>query len=517
MKPETRARILRASRSNPTRGRARLLALALSCVLLTACAAVGPDYREPPPVDVGGGWTLPLANESQSVDLSRWWSALDDPTLDRLIATALTRNLDLRQAAARIDEARALRDRVTGEASPTVGASASINRRRQSENGPLPVGRIPGLDATQTIYDAGFDATWEADLFGAKRRSVEGARARLQATEADAQGVRMRVVAEVARTWFTAIGSRYELRAEQASLDTLRQTMELVRRRRALGDASDADVEAARAQWAAVNALIPDIVARQRAAVLGLGLLLGSPPERELALLDGPLAPGALRALPVGKRADILRRRPDVLAAERRLAASSADIGVATAELFPKLTIGVGGGFQALSTGNWFDASSSRFSILPLISWRLFDGGRVRAEIRAREAAERQAALAYEQAVLAALGDAERALSDYHGGLDTLESRNVALNASRASYDHAKARYAAGDIALVELLAAQRSLHEAETAAARAHTHAAVQLVALYKALGGGWDAPMASSTTGPMLQGDTGARSIISHARVDQ
>ena len=184
-----------------------------------------------------------------------------------------------------------------------------------------------------------------------------------------------------------------------------------------------------------------------------------------------------------------------MLAAERRLAASSADIGVATAELFPKLSIGVGGGFQALSTGDWFDASSSRFSILPLISWRLFDGGRVRAEIRAREAAEQQAALAYEQAVLAALGDAERALGDYHGGLDTLERRGMALDAARTSYGHAKARYAAGDIALVELLAAQRSLHEAETAAARAHTNAAVQLVALYKALGGGWDVSTTAST----------------------
>jgi outer membrane protein TolC len=280
--------------------------------------------------------------------------------------------------------------------------------------------------------------------------------------------------------------------------------LELVRLRHALGDASAADVEAAYAQWTAVNALIPDIEARQRAAVLSLGVLLGAPPERELALLDSPLAPSTLRALPVGERADMLRRRPDVLAAERRLAASSADIGVATAELFPKLSIGVGGGFQALSTGDWFDASSARFSILPMISWRLFDGGRVRAEIRAREAAERQAALAYEQAVLAALGDAERALVDYHSGLDTLARRGMSLDAARTSYGHARTRYAAGDIALVELLAAQRSLHEAETAAARAHTNAAVQLVALYKALGGGWDVSTAAPTATHSLRGAT-------------
>lgn len=494
MTAQARTLLSHAPSAESTPRRLRPLALALSCMLLTACTAVGPNYREPPPVDIGSGWTLPLANASQSADLARWWSTLNDPVLDRLVATALAQNMDLRQAAARVDEARALRDRVAGGRLPSVGAGASVNRRGQSKNGPLPVGRIPGLDATQTIYDAGFDAAWEVDLFGARQRALEGASARLQATEVEAQGVRLRVVAEVARTWFSAVGAGYELQAQQATLATLQQTLDLVRLRHARGDASAADVEAAHAQWAAVNALIPDIQARRRAAVLGLGVLLGAPPERELALLDGPVTPCTLRALPVGERADLLRRRSDVLAAERRLAASSADIGVATAELFPKLSIGVGGGFQALDTGHWFDASSSRFSILPLISWRLFDGGRVRAEIRAREAAERQAALAYEQTVLAALGDAERALGDYHSGLDTLERRGMALDAARASYGHAKARYAAGDIALVELLVAQRALHEAETAAARARTSAAVQLVALYKALGGGWETPGTAS-----------------------
>ena len=194
-----------------------------------------------------------------------------------------------------------------------------------------------------------------------------------------------------------------------------------------------------------------------------------------------------LPALPLGERADILRRRPDVLAAERRLAASSADVGVATAELFPKLSIAAGGGFQALSPGDWFDPSSRRFSMMPLISWRLFDGGRVRAEIRARKAAQRQAALGYEQAVLTALGEAERTLGDYDAGLDALARRRAALEASRRSFGHSKARFAAGDISRLELLAAERLLHEAETAQIRQRAVTAVQLVALFKAIGGGW------------------------------
>ncbi len=501
MKAVTRTRPCVEPAVNRTPTRLRALAPVLAALLLGACTTVGPNYRSPPPVDTGEGWSQPLAGKAEAADLAHWWSALGDPVLDRLIDTALKQNLDLRQAAARIDEVRALRDRTAGERAPRVGTSASVERHRFSENGPLPISRIPGLHATETIYDAGFDASWEADLFGGRQRALEGASARLQASEAEAQGVRIRIVAEVARTWFTAVGAAYELRAQQATLDTLARTQELVRLRHAQGDASAADVQAAYAQWAAADAALPDIRARRRAAVLGLGVLLGEPPERELALLDAPLTLLTLRAMPVGERADVLRRRPDVLAAERRLAASSADIGVATAELFPKLSIGAGGGFQALGTGDWFDASSARFSILPLISWRLFDGGRVRAEIRAREASGRQAALAYEHAVLSALGDAERALGDYQGGLDTLARRRLALDAASASEGYARARYAAGDIALVELLVAQRSFYEAETASARAYSGAAVQLVALYKALGGGWDAPPGPSpTSNPVL-----------------
>ena len=490
--------------------RLRPVTLLLSSVILTACA-VGPDYDAPPLVATGDSWSQADTVTSAPTDLARWWSTLGDPVLERLIDSALAANLDLRVAAARIDEARALRDRVVGEQLPVAGASASVNRQRQSENGPVPVGSMPGLEATQTIYDAGFDAAWEADLFGAKQRALEGASARLQAAEADAHGVRMRIVAEVARAWFTAAGAGQELQVQQAILQTLEHTLKLVRQRQTLGDAPTSDVDAAYAQWAAAHAALPDIQARQRAAVLSLGVLLGAPPERELALLNTATTPLTLLALPVGERADVLRRRPDVLAAERRLAASTADIGVATAELFPKLSIGVGGGFQALATGDWFNSSSTRFSILPLISWRLFDGGRVRAEIRAREATGQQAALAYEQAVLTALGEAERALSDYHAGLDTLNRRQETLDATRRSYGHAKARYAAGDIALVELLAAERVLHEAETANVHAHTTATVQLVALYKALGGGWDAPVTQPDTSTPIQG-LGA-SILSRA----
>jgi len=455
-------------------------------LLLGACA-VGPDYREPLPVDTGSGWTQPAEDARVPAELATWWATLGDPTLERLVNVALSGNLDLRQAQARIREARALRDRAAGGYAPSVAAGGSVNRRRQSENGPLPIGSIPGLERDQTIYDAGFDAAWEIDLFGRTRRAVESAEASVQAAQADANDVRISVAAEVARSYLALRGAQRELAAREASLAALQQTLDLVRRRFDVGDAAQADVDASRARLAAVSAGLPGIRARQRAAALGLGVLLGAPPERELALLDTSATEIVLAPIPVGERADILRRRPDVRAAERRLAARTADIGVASAELFPKLSIGAGGGFQSLDAGNLFESASQTYSIIPLISWRIFDGGRVRAEIHASEARQQQAALAYEKTVLAALGDAERALSNYQLSLEAVQRQSVALEAARSSYAHARTRFNAGDIALTDLLAEERVLRDAEDAYVRTHTAGAIDLVSLFKALGGGW------------------------------
>lgn len=466
-----------------------------TCALLLGACAVGPDYREPPPLDTGGGWAQPADAAQAPVDLSTWWTSLGDPTLDRLVSAALSDNLDVRLAEARIREARALRARAAGGYAPTVAASGSVNRRRQSENGPLPIGSIPGLERDQTIYDVGFDAAWEVDLFGQARRAVQSADASVQAAQADALAARVSVAAEVARSYVSLRGAQRELVAREAAVEALQKTLDLVRRRFAVGDAAQADVDTAQARLAAAAATLPAIHARMRAAALGLGVLLGAPPERELALLDTAAPEIALSPMPVGERADVLRRRPDVRAAERRLAASTADIGVATAELFPKLSIGAGGGFQSLDSGNLFESASETFAIVPLIAWRLFDGGRVRAEIHASEARQQQAALAYEQTVLAALADAERALSDYRLGLDALGRQRAAVEAARRSYGHAQARFKAGDIALTDQLAEERALRDVEDAYVRTHTEATIDLIALFKALGGGWDVHVSAAS----------------------
>jgi len=462
------------------------IAIALIITLLAGCA-VGPDYR-PVDVDAGTGWTEAGAGGVISdADLAQWWRRFGDPTLDRLVETALDQNLDIREAVARVAEVRALRDAVAGGYWPVVNANGSVSRRRLSENGPFPVGQIPGYPRNQTVYDIGFDASWEIDVFGGTRRAVEAADARLEAANESLRAARLSVVAETARVYLTLRGAQHERQALNAAVDASRASTDLVRQQLAAGEVPEAALAQAEASLASVETQLPVIEAQVRTAALSLGILLGELPESEAGLADTGAAYAELAPLPVGERADILRRRPDVRAAERQVAAATADIGVATAELFPKFGIAAGGGFESLETGNFFDSGSQRFDITPFISWRIFDGGRIHAQINAREARQQAAALQYEKQVKAALTDAERALTRYNLGLVALEHQDNAVAAARRNYGFADARYRAGEISLLELLDAESALRAAESAYALTHTRAATDLVALFKALGGGW------------------------------
>ncbi len=463
------------------------IAIPLLITFLAGCA-VGPDYR-PAEVDTGTGWTTPEATaEVTPADLARWWRQFEDPTLDRLVETALAQNLDLRQAAARVAEVRALRDATAGRYWPVVNANASASRRRVSANGPFPVDNIPGYPRNQTVYDTGFDASWELDVFGGTRRAVEAADARLEAAREELQAARLSIAAETARVYLALRGAQHEQQALEAAVTASRKSTDLVRQQFAAGEVPEAALAEAEASLAAVEAQLPLMEAQVRIAALSLGILLGELPETEFGLADTTTEYAALAPLPVGERADLLRRRPDVRAAERQVAAATADIGVSTAELFPKFGIAAGGGFESLHTGNFFDSGSQRFDLTPFISWRIFDGGRVHAQIHASEARAEAAALEYEKAVKGALTDAERALTRYNLGLSALEHQKTAIAAARRSYDFATARYRAGEISLLELLDAERSLHAAENIYAQTHTRTATDLVALFKALGGGWE-----------------------------
>jgi NodT family efflux transporter outer membrane factor (OMF) lipoprotein len=464
----------------------RTVMIASLAAMLAACA-VGPKY-ERPDVETGEGWIAPLEATGTDVGLASWWQSFDDPVLERLVDRALARNLDIRQAEARVAEARALRAVVAGGQYPAANVGASVSRQKLSENGLLPIGQIPGIERDNTFYEPRFDARWELDLFGRTRQAVAAADARVQAAEEQQRGVRLTVAAETARAYFALRGAQHVLEARRAAVAATRESARLVKVRFEAGADPEAAVVAADAQLSALEATLPALEAQERTAALSIGVLAGDLPESELGLAGETPDFVALAPIPVGERADILRRRPDVRAAERGLAAATNDLDAATAQLFPDIVFAGNAGYQSLETGNLFDTTSQIATLGLSISWHLFDGGRLRAQVHANEARVEQAALAYEKSVLAALTDAERAMARYSFGLEALGHQSAAMAAARRNYTFASDRYRAGDISQLELFDAERTLRNAEDAYARTHTQAATDLVALFKALGGGWD-----------------------------
>jgi len=463
----------------------RYIALIMLSFLMTACA-VGPEYSAPPEVDLGKGWVASDAQSDQSLP-DRWWEMLGDATLTRLIEQGLSHNLDVRMAVARIDEARARQGVAESALIPAVGSHASDTMRRQSRNGPLPIGKTPGINRDQTIYDIGLDAAWEIDLFGRVRNGVTSAKAQIEASEADAAAIRLSVAAEIARSYFTLRGNQQQRHERLAAIGTLEQTLKLVYQRVEAGDLPAIEAERISAQLDAINTSLSLLDGQIRAATLALGTLLGGLPEQALHVVSEEGETLALPDIPLGQRADLLRRRPDIRASERRLAVSTAGIALEMAEQFPKLTIAAGGGFQSLTPTTLLDGGSQTLALTPLISWRIFDGGRIKAEIRTSEARQRSAALGYEKSVLTAIGEAERALSNYHYARAALAQQQRAISSATSIFIHQQQRFAAGDISMLELLDAQRQLHQTTEAGAQLHLNASLALISAYRTLGGGW------------------------------
>ena len=458
-----------------------------SCLLLFffASCTVGPNYQVPD-LNPGSGWSI-QTDENIHLDLSEWWKQFNDPILNQLVERAVSQNLDIRQAIARVEEARALYTFTSGDKYPAVSASGSVTRRRQSENGPLPIDRIPDLERDQTIYDIGFDAVWEIDIFGGTRRAIEAADARFNEALELRHDLQISVIAEVVRRYIELRTAQSELLIRKELVDIAQQTYDLVLSQLNYGEVTESRLTQADTALKLQQAEIPSVQAEIQTASLALGLLLGDFPESMLSLTDQKVPIISLKPVPVGMRADLLRRRPDIRAAEHRLAAATADIGNITAELFPKLTLSGAGGFEALSSGNLLEASSQTWLIAPIISWRVFEGGRIRAQIHAQEAITKRLALAYEESVLTALNEAEQALTRYHFGLESLKRQQQTIDAAELNYRYAQSRYNQGDISLFELLDAQESVFTARTTNIRVHRQTATHLVALYKAMGGGW------------------------------
>ncbi|MEG3149572.1 efflux transporter outer membrane subunit [Sphingomonas sp. ZT3P38] len=463
----------------------RFLPLLLAGVSLAGCT-VGPDYQRPtPPGATAAAWAEP--GTPGPVDLA-WWDRFGDAQLSALVARAIADGPDLAEAEARLAEARANRDAVAGARLPSLTATGSATETVLSRNGQLPVGQIPGFQREFRLFDGGFDASWEIDLWGRRVREGQAAAAREEAALFARRDVMLSLIAEVARNYL-------DLRTAQASAATARATADadaelarLTRLRRDAGEASQLEAETAEGAARTSAAAVPDAEAAATAAAYRIATLVGSTPEEVGATLRAPAPlPASPDEILVGVRSELLERRPDVRRAERELAAATADIGVATADLFPRFSLLGGIGQQARTPGDLFSGGSTRLQIGPSLSWPVFSGGTIRAQIRGADARGQGAAARYEKAVLGALSDSETAINRFVNARNAALEAGAALARERAAFALAERRVASGEDDRLALARGRKSVLAAERRESDAAGRKAQAAVALFKALGGGW------------------------------
>lgn len=463
----------------------------LTCIVLAACTslpAVGPDYRLPK-LSVPNSWhAQPEAATNADVDsvLRRWWQQLDDATLDDLIARALAANLDLKQAEARLRQARAARRQAIGEQLPTLSASAGKTRSRAA-------------GTSTTLYDAGFDASWEIDLFGGQRRAVEAADADTAAAAARLEEVRVTLVAEVVQNYVDLRSARQRLAIARDNLATQEESARIADWRQQAGLAGSLDVEQAIANREQTRASLPDLEIAAREAGNRLAVLLGAAP----GALDTTLAAaGGLPEVPADLAVDIparvLTRRPDLIAAERTLAAETARTGQKLAARFPSLTLSGSFGWQAYSLGALGGSDTLLRALAGSLAATLFDGGRRRAAVDAQDAVREEALHAYEASVLNALEEVENALYAHAAARQRIVARRQAASAARNAATLARQLYESGLTDFRDVLDGERTRLTAEDSLASAEALQLTTLIKLYKALGGGWEQAAASATDTP-------------------
>lgn len=451
-----------------------LLALALS-----ACA-VGPDYRAPE-TDPARIAALEAGDYDRTRFEAAWWQQFDDPTLNQLVQRSLADNRELRVAFSRLRAARAIRDDVANDRLPTVTSRASGDFGK-AQQPPTTDERI-----RQERYDLGLDTAWELDLFGRIQRQLEASEARIEVAEADYYQIQVSLIAELVDAYGTLRGAQLREHIALENLKNQQESRAITEQLRDAGIGSELDVLRADARLAAVEASVPQLQAQQVRARNRIATLLGQRPEQlEIDLAPKPL-PAIAKALPIGNPAELLRRRPDVQAAERQLAAATAEVGVATADLFPRVSLSGFLGFTA-GRGSQLGASAARaWAVAPTISWAAFDLGSVRARLRGAEADADGALAQYEQQVLLALEESENAFSDYGKRQQRLIALVRQAEASRAAAQQAAIRYREGTVDFLVLLDAERERLAAEDAQASAEVELYSGIVAIYKALGGGW------------------------------
>jgi len=465
-------------------GRLKLLRASIMLLLtVMAGCAVGPDYRQPK-VETPKTFSSEDSAYAAELPVAQFWNVFDDATLNALESYALRTNHDLRIALANLNQARALRRESQFDQLPTLGAQAAHSKARISADQ-----SSDGRPVSSELNTGSFDAFWELDLFGRVRRNVEASRASEEAVAADLHALQVSVAAEVARNYFELRGAQEQFAVARRNAENQTQTLHIAQARLDAGRGTEFDT--ARAQVLLNNTLstLPALQAAIENTIHRLSVLAGEQPNALSAMLTPVAAlPELPRLVQIGSPADLLRRRPDVRAAERRLAAATATIGVAEADWFPRVSFTGEIGFATSDIKRAGDAPAATYAYGPSIQWAALDFGHVKARIDQTKASQQGAAAAYEQTVLRALEETENALVSYRETRHQLDYLGASARASNRATELAHKRYVGGATDFLDVLDSERSQLVVEASLSRARTAAATDLIGLYKALGGGWE-----------------------------
>jgi NodT family efflux transporter outer membrane factor (OMF) lipoprotein len=489
---------MRRGKLNGRCGALRAVSGGLSVLMLLTLAgcAVGPNYQEPA-INAPEKWLdaqgeAKKATDATNAALTTWWKQLSDAQLDKVMDLALRGNLDLKLAEARVKQVRALRQGAASGLLPTIDATSGYQRREDSPNVGAGLGNAGGFGRSGDAYNswsAGFESSWELDFFGRVRRGVEGAEGDLQSAEFEARDVLVALTGEVARNYAELRTNQQRLEITLGNLKTQEETLALSTSRFDAGLTSELDVVRARANVETTRSAIPSLQSAVRASIHRLGLLTGQAPGALIAELSvAGRIPEPSGAVDAGVPSELLKRRPDLRSIERQLAAQTARIGVATADLYPRITLGGSVGWNASKIATLFDASSVTYGIGPSVSWNIFDYGRIRSNIAAQGAAAEQILVRYERAVLSAFVEVENALVSYTNEKVRRTSLRDAVAAGLRSVELSTELYKQGLTDFNAVLDAQRQLFLLQDTLMQSEGTVAANFITLNTALGGGWD-----------------------------
>ena len=499
-----------------------VLAIVLTVGLLQACTTVGPDYEEPE-TDLPDLWHQDLTRglkKDGKADLREWWTNLQDPQLTSLIARAGAGNLDLKVAVARILEARASVGLAAGEQLPTVDAFGDIEHGRVSEGTTGELDKNFPRKQTSTLYSTGLDATWELDLWGRISRSVESADAELQASVEDYRDVLVSLYAEVAQQYTDVRTAQARIEALLSNVETQKKTLKLVKDRRRAELASDLEVAQARLNLARTEAQVPLRRQDLAAATHRLGVLLGERPTALYAELREPKPiPQPPNEILVGFPTNLLRQRPDIRAAERRLAAQTAQIGVATADLYPRFSLTGFFAFENFGISDVFDWKNRAYGLGPTVRWNIFDGARIRSNIAGQDARTERLLSDYEQIVLEALEDVENAMAFYVQENDREDALLRSVKAAADSVRLVQTLYVTGLTDFQNVQDQERSKADQDDQYAESLGNVTGYLIDIYRSLGGGWapteEQPASAVTEAP--KSDEGTKTATPQPKANE